>query len=151
MAANTDSMNLNAQRDITIGELVGRDKIVNNIQNIVQRALTAAEAASGERALETQLLAQGVSAFAQRLQAIASDTGQGKATSPYKGLLAYGLSDAEIFFGRSQAIASLLKRLGRGSFAVHPDLQEGAVNGTTETLKGTEGADPVASALSVLQ
>ena len=96
------SIDLSAQGDLTIGgDVVGRDKIVNNIQNIVQRALTAAEEASGERALETQLLAQGVSAFAQRLQAIASDTGQGKATSPYKGLLAYGLSDAEIFFGRS--------------------------------------------------
>jgi len=112
-------INVQAQGDLTIGgDVVGRDKIVNNIQHIQQRALTAAEAASGERALETQVLAQGVSAFATRLQAIASETSDGDSGSPYKGLIAYRLSDVEIFFGRSAAIASLLKRLGRGALTV---------------------------------
>ncbi len=100
------------------GDVVGRDKIVNNIQHIQQRALTAAEEASGERALETQVLAQGVSAFATRLQAIASEKSDVEGGSPYKGLIAYRLSDAEIFFGRSVAIANLLKRLGRGALTV---------------------------------
>ncbi len=100
------------------GDVVGRDKIVNNIQNIQQRALTAAEEASGERALETQVLAQGVGAFATRLQAVASQKSNTEDGSPYKGLIAYQLSDAEIFFGRSVAIASLLKRLGRGALTV---------------------------------
>ncbi|MBI3243806.1 MAG: hypothetical protein HYZ49_16090 [Chloroflexi bacterium] len=74
------------------GDVVGRDKIVNNIQNIQQRALTAAEEASGERALETQVLARGVSAFATRLQAIASQKSNTEDGSPYKGLIAYQLS-----------------------------------------------------------
>jgi hypothetical protein len=119
LEATMSDINIQAQGDLTIGgDVVGRDKIVNNIQNIQQRALTAAEEASGERALETQVLAQGVSAFATRLQAIASEKSDDVSGSPYKGLIAYQLSDAEIFFGRSAAIASLLKRLGRGALTV---------------------------------
>ena len=113
------SIDLRAQGDITIGgDVVGRDKILNNIQYIQQRALTAAEEASGERALEMQVLAQGVSAYATRLQAVASERSDTEGGSPYKGLLSYRLSDAEIFFGRSQAIAAVLKRLEREAFAV---------------------------------
>ena len=101
------------------GDAVGRDKIINNIQNIHQRALTAAEEAGQDRALETQALAQGVSAFVGRLQAIASETSDSdKSGSPYKGLLSYRLSDSEIFFGRSQAIAGVLGRLQRGGLTV---------------------------------
>ncbi len=113
------SINLNAQGDLTIGgDVVGRDKIINNIQSIVQRALTAAEEADQDKALEAKYLAQGVSAFAQRLQARASeaaDTGKG---GPYKGLMEYRLSDAEIFFGRSQAIAALLGNLQHGPLTI---------------------------------
>ena len=113
------SIDLSAQGDITIGgDVVGRDKIINNIQSIVQRALTAAEEAEQDRALETKILAQGVSAFAQRLQARASeaaDTGKG---GPYKGHLEYRLSDAEIFFGRSKAIATVLGNLQRGPLTI---------------------------------
>ncbi len=104
---------------IGAGDVVGRDKIVNNIQNIIQRALTAAEEAGQDRALETQALAQGVSAFVSRLQAIASETNDaGASASPYKGLLSYRLSDSEIFFGRSQAIAGVLARLQRGGLTI---------------------------------
>ncbi len=101
----SDGVSLGAQRDVTVGgDVVGHDKIVQNIQNIYQRALTAAEEARQARSIETEYLAQGVSAFAQRLQARASEsTGAGKG-SPYKGLLEYRLSDAEIFFGRDNAI-----------------------------------------------
>ncbi len=107
------------QSNLTIsGDLVGRDKIINNIQNIYQRALSAAEEAATDRSLETQALAQGVGALAQRLHAIASDTSDTRGGSPYKGLLAYRLSDSEIFFGRSQAIAAVLSRLQRGVFTV---------------------------------
>ena len=107
------------QGEITIaGDVVGRDKIINNIQNIVQRALTAAEEAVSDRSLERQVLAQGVSALARRLQAIAGETTPARDASPYKGLLAYRLSDAEIFFGRSQATAAVLRRLQRGAFTV---------------------------------
>ncbi len=102
------------------GDVIGRDKIVNNIQHIYQRALTVIETAAQERSLETQALAQGVSAIAARLQAVASETSdtEGRDANPYKGLLSYRLSDAEIFFGRSQAIAGVLGRLQRGRLTV---------------------------------
>src|SRR5574341_405780 len=90
------SIDLSAQGDVTIGgDVVGRDKIINNIQNIAQRALTFAEEAAREHELEAERLAQGVVTFAQRLGARASeaaDTGKG---GPYKGLLEYRLSDAD--------------------------------------------------------
>ncbi len=100
------------------GDVVGRDKIINNIQNIVQRALTAAEEAEQDKAIEARYLAQGVKTFAERLQARASDRADTEQSSPYKGLLEYRLSDAEIFFGRSQAIAALLGNLQRGPLTV---------------------------------
>ncbi len=100
------------------GDVVGRDKIVNNIQNIYQRALTAIEQAQQEKAVETQVLAQGVSLFAQRLQERAGDTGEAETGNPYKGLLEYRLGDADIFFGRKQAVAELLDHLERGPLTV---------------------------------
>jgi hypothetical protein len=78
------------------GDLVGRDKIVNNIQNIVQRAATAVEEAVQARSVEMQLLAEGVSTFVQQLQTRANDGVDG--ATPYKGLLEYRLNDFEIFF-----------------------------------------------------
>lgn len=116
-------INIAAQGDLTIGEFVGRDKITNNIQNIQnvieQRALTAAEMLDADRAVELKALAEGVRVYVQRLQARATEKsvieGEG---SPYKGLLSYRLADAELFFGRTSALASLMKRLLRGSFTV---------------------------------
>jgi YVTN family beta-propeller protein len=98
------------------GDFVGRDKIVNNIQNIYQRALTAAEEAKQAQAIEVEYLAHGVSAYVERLQARASevdDTG-----GPYKGLLEYRLSDAEIFFGREQDTREVLQLLDRHPLTV---------------------------------
>jgi len=112
------NVNIQAERDVTIGEFVGRDKIVNNIQNLIQRALTAAEEAAQEQSLETQKLAQGVSAFVQRLQAAARDIQDIEVGRPYKGLLEYRLSDAQIFFGRSQAIRNLLQHIAQGRLTV---------------------------------
>ena len=112
-------VNLDAQRDVNIvGDVVGRDKIIQNIQNIDQRARTAAEEAEQARAFEAQHLAQGVSAFAQRLQARAGDSTDADKGGPYRGLLEYRLSDAEIFFGRDNAIRELLEHLQRGPLAV---------------------------------
>lgn len=108
-----------AAGDVVIsGDVVGRDKVINNIQNIYQRALTAAESAAADRSVERQVLAQGISAFARRLQVIAGDVSDSRGGSPYKGLLSYRLSDAEIFFGRSAAIASVLKRTARAALTV---------------------------------
>ena len=65
------------------GDVVGRDKIVQNIQHIDQRARTAAEEAEQAQAFEAQRLAQGVSAFAQRLQARADETTDAGKGGPY--------------------------------------------------------------------
>ena len=119
LTANGVTLGSGASLTVGAGDVVGRDKIVNNIQNIYQRTLTAAEEATQERAQEGQALAQGVSEFVSRLHAIASDTsGEDQSKSPYKGLLSYGLDDAEIFYGRSKAIQWVLERLERGSFMV---------------------------------
>jgi len=98
--------------------VVGRDKIVANIGTFVQRALSAAEEAQQVKAFETLTLAQGVSAFASRLQARAGESGDVKAGSPYKGLLEYRLNDTEMFFGRERAVRELLQNLGRGALTV---------------------------------
>jgi YVTN family beta-propeller protein len=87
---------------------VGRDQIINHIQSIQQRALTAAEEAKQARSIELEYLAQGVSAFAQRLHDRAAETED--SCHPYKGLLEYRLGDAEIFFGREHDIRELLPR-----------------------------------------
>ncbi|MGH2523545.1 MAG: hypothetical protein ACRDH2_13660, partial [Anaerolineales bacterium] len=114
-----DDITLRAQRDLIISEFVGRDKIVNNIQHIYERALTAAEAAANDKSIEAGHLAQGVSAFTQRLQTrLREEDGPRAGSSPYKGLLAYRLADAELFFGRSHAIRELLEHLERGPFTV---------------------------------
>jgi len=103
---------LTAGRDLTVGgDVVGRNKIITNIQNIYKRALSVAEEAKLARDFEQQHLAHGVSQFAERLKALAigsSDTG-----GPYKGLLEYHLSDTAIFFGRDKDIREVLQRLQR--------------------------------------
>ena len=112
-------VNLDAERDVNIGgDVVGRDKIVQNIQNIYQRALTATEEAKQARSIEVAYLAQGVSAFAQRLQARAGEPTDAGKGGPYKGLLEYRLSDADLFFGRDRAIRELLEHLQRGPLTV---------------------------------
>ncbi|MBI3243805.1 MAG: PQQ-binding-like beta-propeller repeat protein [Chloroflexi bacterium] len=125
---------LGAGASITVGagDVVGRDKIINNIQNIYQRALTAAEEAELGRSFELQKLAQGVGAFVGRLQTIASDESDTRDANPYKGLLEYRLSDSEIFFGRSQAIRELLICVRRGALTV---LQSESGSGKTSLLQ----------------
>ncbi|MBP7688804.1 MAG: ATP-binding protein, partial [Thermoflexales bacterium] len=92
---------------------IGRDQIINTIQQIVR---TAAEEAEQADNLETKYLAQGVSAFAQRLHDRAAETDD--SLNPYKGLLEYRLSDAEIFFGRERDIQALMPRLLSASLTV---------------------------------
>ncbi|MBI3240902.1 MAG: hypothetical protein HYZ49_01220 [Chloroflexi bacterium] len=112
------SLDKGAQLTIGAGDVVGRDKLVTNIQNIYQHALSAVEEAKLAREFERQELAQGVSAFVSRLQTRASETADAKTGGPYKGLLEYRLSDAELFFGRERAIHDLLQNLGRGPLTV---------------------------------
>ncbi|MGQ0604227.1 MAG: nSTAND1 domain-containing NTPase [Anaerolineales bacterium] len=109
-----------AHRDLIIsGDAIGRDKIVTNIQHIgtfIERALTAAEAAARASDLETQTLTEGVAAFTRQLRLRAA--GETESQNPYKGLLEYGLNEAELFFGRDQAIQGVIENLRRGPLTV---------------------------------
>ncbi len=103
---------------ISIGEIVGRDKIVNvNIQNIGHRALTAAEKAKAEE-LE---LAIGINAFAESLLRLTLSEAEANEGGPYKQLFPYRLSDAGLFFGRDQAIADLRSRLRSPLTVLHAE------------------------------
>jgi formylglycine-generating enzyme required for sulfatase activity len=108
-----------AGRDLNVaGDVVLRDKVVNNIRNIYQHALTAAEQIEHDESIEAGRLARGVMALLQRLKAIAEGTGDTASGSPYQRLEAYHLSDAELFFGRRQAILDLLPMLERARLLV---------------------------------
>lgn len=116
---DTTPLNLSATGDLNIGgDVVGRDKIVQHITQIYERAKTAVEEAAQAQAAEAKMLAEGVLAVAARLQARASDTSTIAGTNPYKGLLEYRLSDAELFFGRERAIRELLQQLERSSLTI---------------------------------
>ncbi len=115
-ASHVSGLSIHAGRDVTVGEFVGRDKIVNNIGTLVQRALTAAEEAARDQELEVQRLAEGVTALARRLQTRAGETAE--AGKPYRGLLEYRLSDAEVFYGRAAAIRELLDAVASGPLTI---------------------------------
>lgn len=106
--AEPAALNVSASGDVNIaGDVVGRDKIVNNIQNIIQRALSAVELAMQARNSERRLLGEGLRALAQRLkQAVASESKT--EGNPFKGLLPYQLNDVGFFHGRDEAIQQLL-------------------------------------------
>lgn len=95
--------------------IAGRD-IIKNIKTIYQRALTAAEEAARGRKIERKLLAQGVSLLVQNLSIQAGQSTEGE--SPYKGLLAYNLNEAEIFFGRKAAKKDLLKCISQDPLTI---------------------------------
>lgn len=94
------------------------ETINNNIGTLVQRALTAAEEAEKAWEIEAKRLAQGVHAFVQGLQTRTREASHVADGNPYKGLLAYHLSDAELFFGRDEAIRRFLDNLRRDRLTV---------------------------------
>lgn len=104
----SDRINLQGDNNI-IGEMIAGDKIVNNIQNIVQRALTAAEEAHQAHRLETETLAAGVQKLAAALQESVL-TPQTKG-NPYRGLGYYRLRDFNLLGGRAQAVADVLAQM----------------------------------------
>jgi hypothetical protein len=104
--------------NITADTYVAGDQVIHNITQIAERALTAAEAAEKARSIAAQRLAEGVRNYALRLHAIATDVTDTTTGNPYKGLQAYRLSDAELFFGRDQAIAALLPQLQRNALTI---------------------------------
>src|SRR5688572_14176339 len=77
--ADTFSVEIGNARSV----VVGPEGIVNNITNIVNRALTAGEAAETSRAMAGQMLAQGVRDYAQRLAIIATQYTYSDKGSPY--------------------------------------------------------------------
>src|ERR1041385_2641642 len=80
--------------------IAARD-IHQTFNTIIRRARTTAEEALQARKLEYKLLAQGVAALAENLSEQASE-GMERDT-PYKGLSAYRVSEAENFYGRKEA------------------------------------------------
>jgi len=97
------------------GDFVGRDK---NINHFIQQAISAAEEARQTQDLARQRLAEGVRIYAQRLAAVAADGTDSAAAGPYKGLLSYTLADAELFFGRDEAITGLMTKLASNRLTV---------------------------------
>lgn len=100
------------------GDVVGRDKIINHITQIKARALTAAEEAEKAQQIARQRLAQAVTAYVERIGEIAADDQDALQGGPYRGLKAYTLREAEIFFGRDEAMSSLLAHLQRGRLTI---------------------------------
>ncbi|MBE7472068.1 MAG: hypothetical protein DPW09_18805 [Anaerolineae bacterium] len=97
--------------NITAETYVAGDQVIQNITQLAARALTAAEEAEKAQEVATRRLAQGVRDYALRLQEIAADESDTATGNPYKGLEAYRLCDAELFYGRDQVINELLARL----------------------------------------
>ncbi len=103
---------------VVYGDEIGRDKIVNQGQLIIQQTLSAIDEAEKARALESARLAQGVGDYVKRLLAVTTQEIDACAGGPYRGLVAYGLGDAEIFFGREHAIEVLGGYLQRSKLTV---------------------------------
>jgi hypothetical protein len=115
----SDGVTIESESDVRInGDVIGRDKVIQNIRHIHQRALTAAEAIEQDESLEAGRLARGVAALLQRLQAVAADTSDTDGGNPFKGLYEYRLGDTEIFFGREAALREFLPRLDRARLTV---------------------------------
>lgn len=110
--------------DVSVGNIsdnsgevnIAGGDIIQNIKTIHQRALTASEEAAQVRKLERQLLAQGIGMLMESLSAQASQVGERNA--PYKGLLSYGLSEAQIFYGRKKAKKDLLTCIHQSSLTI---------------------------------
>jgi WD40 repeat protein len=99
------------------GDFIGRDKIVHTTQYFIQQARSAIEDAEKAHQFARQRLAEGVRGYAYRLAELANGDTAGNGTV-YKGLSAYRLGDAEIFFGRNQAIEELARKLQNGALTL---------------------------------
>lgn len=112
-----------ARRSVQVGKISGNrgrinittGDIVEHIQHIYERSLTAAEGKAKARSIEDKLLAKGVSSLLKQMRYTVEKPAM---RSPYRGLLYYELSDVEMFFGRQQAIEDLLSVMNRSSFTI---------------------------------
>jgi hypothetical protein len=108
--------------------IAARD-IIKNIKTIYQRALTPGEIVEKDLKFEVNELARGIRSYLERLEQQATNL---NLAIPYKGLEAYTLSDAEVFFGRDQAISDLRKAIKRGKLTI---LQAESGAGKTSLLQ----------------
>ena len=134
------NINVGDMSDISGEVNIAAGNIVQKIQNYHERSLTAAEEAAKGRDLERQLLAQGVGDFIQNLKNQAGQTTT--EGGPYKGLLAYNLNEAEIFFGRQRATSDVLKCLKCDSLTI---LQAESGAGKTSLLQAGVAAHLIAA------
>lgn len=95
----------------------GQTNVAGRDINIKQeRPLTSAEEFKKARLLERKLLEKRVKAYRENLVDSIQKTSEAK--DPYKGLYEYEIYDADIFFGRTQAIESILRDLKLGRLTV---------------------------------
>jgi len=132
IANRSGGVDLVAQEVLIGGDVVGRDKIVQNINHISNLiTLTEEEQRERARSIEARHLRAGVTAFIQRLRERAAGS-DAHDDNPYRGLLDYRLGDAARFFGRATATRRLLECLRRGSLTV---LQAESGAGKTSLLQ----------------
>ncbi len=118
IANRSGGVELTAQEVSIGGDVVGRDKIVQNINHISNLiTLTEEEQLERARSIEARHLRAGVTAFIQRLRERAAGGGTHD-DNPYRGLLDYRLGDAARFFGRVSATRRLVECLRRGALTV---------------------------------
>jgi hypothetical protein len=131
---NTSSRN---RAEIEIGGISGisgevniaAGDIIKTIQTYYERDLTPGEIIEKDLKLETDELARGLREYLERLQRQVSATDP---ADPYKGLNPYALSDADVFFGREQALSDLRKAMKRGKLTI---LQAESGAGKTSLLQ----------------
>ncbi len=131
------------------GDFVGRDKIIHQLTQFVQQiqATSPSEEAAKAHALALQQLAESVRGYVERIGTTAADQEDAIQGGPYRGLLHYTIRDAEIFYGRDQAIATLCQHLQRNPLTV---LQSESGAGKSSLLRAglahallTDGSLPI--------
>lgn len=113
-----DSSIITGDISITDGDFVGRDKIIHNLEIIHQQALSAIDEMEKAQLLADNQIAVGVQHYVQQLRSTASSAEDAAHGGPYRGLAAYQLSDAELFYGRVKAISELLQHMQRNRLTV---------------------------------
>jgi WD40 repeat protein/Flp pilus assembly protein TadD len=106
-----------ALRDGQVINITAETYVAGDLIQNITHILTAAEEAAQAQELAIQRLAEGVRDYLHRLQAIITVEPETDG-SPYKGLLAYRLGDAELFYGRDRAISELLTHLQRNRLTI---------------------------------
>lgn len=112
------------------GELnIAARDIIKNIQTIYERSLTPHEIAEKDMQIEVEELKRGVREY---LNGLKQQVRAPITTAPYKGLEAYTLSDAGVFFGRDRAVRDLREAMKRGLLTI---LQAESGAGKTSLLQ----------------